>query len=90
MQELRAATRPRPNTLDYLREHRDDYVHRICSVDWSGGGAREISFTTIAAMGMKPDGTIDVVYGHRSPIPNDHIGESQLILDIMAVWQATH
>ena len=88
--ELRKACTNRPNSLAYADGHRGDYVQRICSVDWGGGGEKEISFTTVGVLGLKPDGKIDVLYGWRSRTPHDHVAEAEGIIKIMAAWRCTH
>lgn len=41
------------------------YFRVFMGVDWGGGGADEISFTTVAVVGMHGDGRLDVIYGER-------------------------
>lgn len=88
--ELRKACTKRPNHLSYAEGHQGDYVQRLLSVDWGGGGEKEISFTTAVVSGLKPDGKIDVLYGWRSRTPHDHLAEAEGLLKIMAAWRCTH
>lgn len=79
------------------------YVRRILSVDWGGGGGvlrtsskggdqkrERTSFTTLSVLGMKPDGTIDVIWGCRSLRTHDWEYEAQLCLEAMKVFRCSH
>jgi hypothetical protein len=82
----------------------DKYVFRILAVDWGGGGGRlnnsnakrtseqreRTSFTTLAVLGMRPDGKIDVIWGHRSMRTHDHVYEARLVLAALARFQCSH
>ncbi len=58
------------------------YIRRCLAVDWGGGGKDETSFTTMAILGWRNDGGIDVIWGKRSLIPHDHIAEAELCLKL--------
>jgi len=63
---------PAPNCLVNLRH----YKHRILAVDWGGGGEAGISFTVMAVLGFRHDGSIDVLWGKRLLIGSDHLAEA--------------
>lgn len=56
---------------------RRSYTKRVLAVDWGGGGESGISLTTIAVLGLKPDGDIDCIWGKRLTTPHDHLGEAE-------------
>jgi hypothetical protein len=60
------------------------YVCRVLAIDWGGGGEDEISFTTMAFLGMRHNGQIEVIWGRRLLTPNDHLREAE---QVFAVWQ---
>jgi hypothetical protein len=94
----RAANLPWDNKLDQAKERIGEYLYRICSVDWGGGGTdskgktdeRYRSYTTIAVLGVLPGGQIHVIYGYRSMTPHAHVREAKLILGIMAHFRCSH
>lgn len=61
-----------------------NYRMRVMGVDWGGGGEKQISFTTIALLGVRFDGGIDVIWGKRLLTPHDHIREAK---DVLHYWQ---
>ena len=61
-------------------QHLDEYIYRVLAVDWGGGGEEEMSFTSMAVMGILPSGEIHNLYGYRSLTPHDHEYEAQLCL----------
>lgn len=63
---------PNKECLKNLR----DYKHRILAIDWGGGGEEGISFTVLAALGFRHDGTIDVLWGKRIVLGADHLAEA--------------
>lgn len=63
---------PKPECLKNLR----DYKHRILAIDWGGGGEEGISFTVLAVLGFRHDGTIDVLWGKRIVLGADHLAEA--------------
>lgn len=65
----------------------DEYTFRVLAVDWGGGGAQEVSFTSMAVLGMRADGSIDVIWGMRSLTPHDHLREAQLCIGILSKFQ---
>lgn len=55
------------------------YQFRVLGVDWGGGGEDGVSFTTLALLGLRPDGKIDCLWGKRLLTPNDHMREAREI-----------
>jgi len=72
-----------PNTIPHAKAARGRYMRVVMGVDWGGGGAQGVSFTTVAIVGMKHDGCIDVIFGKRLLTPHDHIREAK---DIRQLW----
>ena len=94
----RAATLPWHNKLEEAKPHVHEYMYRVCSVDWGGGGVdakkrvdeKYRSYTTAAVCGMLPDGKIHVIYGYRSNYPHSHVREARIVLGIMANFRCSH
>jgi len=93
----KAACLPWSRTVDQARDNIDGYLLRFCSVDWGGGGVSKgksdlalQSYTSIAVLGLRSDGRIDVIYGYRSMNPHDHVREAKLIAGIMATFKCSH
>ena len=53
-----------------------NYKHRALAIDWGGGGEEGISFTVIAVLGFRNDGSIDVIWAKRLLIGGDHLAEA--------------
>lgn len=87
---INASDSDRPNSLEYAAKTYDRYVARLITVDWGGGGETGESRTVIAAMGMKPDGLIEVVWAVRLLEANDYPAEVRLIFRAMRAFHATH
>jgi hypothetical protein len=86
----RAGTLPWKNNIrdwSIPRSKLNDYIIRILGVDWGGGGDEEVSFTTAAVVGMRPDGRLDVIYGERLLTPNEEIVEADKIMRIYRAFQ---
>lgn len=80
------------------------YIRRFLSVDWGGGGGTvkgsagktgeqkrdRTSYTTLAVLGMTPDGKIDVIWGHRSVRTHDWEYEAKLCLEAMKEFKCSH
>jgi hypothetical protein len=64
-----------------------DYTLRILSVDWGGGGEKQVSFTTAAIIGVRPDGKLDVIYGRRLLTPHDHLREARELLSLFGQFE---
>lgn len=88
--DLKGASVLHENTEEAAVQVLDNYVERILAVDWGGGGEQEVSFTTLAVMGLLPNGNIDVIYGVRSLTPNDPLVEARLILKAVGKFRCTH
>ncbi len=103
--ELKAAcVLPWPRKAAEAKKHIKGYVRRILSVDWGGGGGKvkgaasktgeqkreRTSFTTLAVQGMRPDGKIDTIWGHRSVRTHDWEYEARLCLEAMREFKCSH
>jgi len=93
----KAAVLPWECKVDQARNHCSGYLHVFCSTDWGGGGVNKgksdlalQSYTSIAVLGLRPDGRVDVIYGYRSMNPHDHIREAKIILGIMGTFGCSH
>lgn len=85
--ELEAAGCLHENTESEAIKHIHGYDLRILSIDWGGGGEDEISFTTLAVMGIRGDGGIDVIFGKKLLTPHDHIAEAEECLRIFSLFK---
>jgi len=57
-------------------EKAKDYIITALGIDWGGGGEEMTSFTTLALVGLCPDGKLHVIWGKRLLTPNDHLREA--------------
>lgn len=67
-----------------------NYVRRVLSIDWGGGGADEVSFTTYAVLGLTTTGQVHCIYGHRSNTPHDFNREARIALDLIGKFGCSH
>jgi hypothetical protein len=74
--ELNAVSSLGPNTLDHAKTVAKHYPLKVLSIDWGGGGEKDVSFTAAALLGLNPDGSIDVIWGKRLMTPHDHLREA--------------
>lgn len=56
------------------------YVYRMLGVDWGGGGMDEISFTTVAYVGMTVDGKIECPFAMRFHSSSSHMEEARELM----------
>lgn len=63
---------PSPECVENL----ENYRHRVLAIDWGGGGEEGVSFTVLAILGFRYDGTIDVLWAKRLLIGGDHLAEA--------------
>ncbi len=91
LSELKAAaTLPwpnNPNDFSAIKGRVNEYQYRCLAVDWGGGGEDETSFTTLAVLGWKMDGTIHCLWGRRLLTPHDHLGEAHECLRVFNSFQ---
>ena len=83
--ELRAAAllpwKNEPDNPDpQLRARLPQYKTRVLAVDWGGGGEAGVSFTTLALLGFTPSGQIEVVWGKRLVLSQEHLREAREIM----------
>jgi hypothetical protein len=85
-----AATLPwqnKPEDYSDIARKASQYQFRALAVDWGGGGEDETSFTTLAVLGWKGNGSIDVLWGRRLLTPHDHIGEARACLKVFNAFK---
>jgi len=63
------------------------YLQRIIGVDWGGGGQDEISYTTIAVVGLRPDYKQEVIYIQRLHAAVSDVDEISRILEVFTTFQ---
>lgn len=67
-----------PNTPNReMTKRLKHYQTRVMGIDWGGGGEDEISYTAMALLGFTPDRKIDVLWGKRLVISQEHLREAQ-------------
>lgn len=76
-----------PNTDEHARSKCRQYQLLVLAVDWGGGGIQERSFTTMALLGYRFDGKIDVLWGKRLMTPHDHLAEAQVIMHYFRLFR---
>jgi hypothetical protein len=76
---------------DYVKAKIRDgtYVDVILSIDWGGGGAKELSFTTITVACLRYDGKIDIPYAFRSLSPHNHEKEIATIIALKRLFKVS-
>lgn len=89
LHELQAAARLHKNEYDVARRMNftGKYLQTILGVDWGGGGLNEVSFTTLAVLGLLPTGKLELVYGERLHAAVSDVEEVRRILQLYAVFQ---
>ena len=80
--DLKRAATLHDNTLQNAMAVAGNYQLKVMAVDWGGGGEKRISYTSMAVLGLRPDGGIDCIFGHRSMTPNDPRAEADMILTV--------
>jgi hypothetical protein len=84
--------------------HLGEYTRRILAVDWGGGGGRigsavkkdgdqkrlRTSFTSLAVLGMRHNGKVDVLWGHRSLRTHQFEYEAALAIEAMKKFKCSH
>lgn len=75
-----------PNDPQAALEHIDNYTLRVLAVDWGGGGEEEISFTTLAVLGFRPDGGLDILWGKKLFDPSQHMAEAEECLRVYKLF----
>lgn len=77
----RAAVLPWVNTPNnpssLMLERLPHYKMKCLSIDWGGGGEKEVSFTSMALLGITPDNKIDCLWGKRLIISVEHLREAE-------------
>lgn len=103
--EIKAAcVLPWVSKIKAAKPHIKSYIRRILSIDWGGGGGtlrsgaskggeqkrERTSYTTLAVLGMTPDGKVDTLWGHRSIRTHDWEYEAHLAIDAMKEFKCSH
>lgn len=87
---IRAGSLPwsnNPNTPDKAVMVRlPHYTTRVLAVDWGGGGESGVSFTTMALLGLAPDGKIHCLWGKRLVASQEHLREARELLHWTSVF----
>jgi hypothetical protein len=79
------------NAWETVDQRKDNYyIEKVVAVDWGGGGETEISRTVMVALGMRPDMSIDVLFGYRFLGANDYPHEVAKIFQLMRRFGASH
>ena len=87
-------------------KHLNRYKYRVLSIDWGGGGGKlkssggaakggdvkreRTSFTAYAVLGIKHNGEVEVIWGHRSIRTHDWHYEAQLALEALTRFKCSH
>ena len=89
MEELQAASILHKNEFDIARRinFTNRYLQVILGVDWGGGGLNEVSFTTLALLGLLPDGRLELIYGERLHAAVSDVEEVRRILELYRLFQ---
>ncbi len=99
-----AANLPWKRKAPEVIPHLGRYTRRILAVDWGGGGGRltnsakkageqmrmRTSYTTLAVLGLLPNGNIDVIWGHRSLRTHDFEYEARLCVEALGLFRCSH
>lgn len=86
-----ACTLPYDNSFKDAVSNVRKYSMRVLGIDWGGGGADKMSFTTIAVMGRHPvTKKLECLYGKRLHSAASHIEEVKEILEIVKHLQITY
>ena len=77
-----ACTLPWANTWeDYIKNYNQrGYQMRVLAVDWSGGGADEVSLTAMAAIGLRMDGKIEVGWMKHYPHSTNWMDDAKRVM----------
>jgi hypothetical protein len=65
----------------------NNYIQRIMGVDWGGGGEDEVSFTTIAIVGLTPDYRYELIWGERMHATVSDVEEVKRIQEVFHIFQ---
>jgi hypothetical protein len=76
----------------YVKERMDNgtYYDVVLAVDWGGGGVKEVSFTVVAVVALRYDGTIDVPFAYRSLTPHLQQKEAKNIIYLRNLFGVSH
>lgn len=87
VEDLRRVAVLHPNLIEAAKAvPRNRHIRRCLGVDWGGGGESMISYTTVAVVGLCPDGRVEVIFGWRCPNLHDHDLEVRTILHLFVLF----
>jgi len=87
--ELNGVSNLGENSVARARARRGMYRMTVLAVDWGGGGEKQLSFTTVALLGLCADGVIECIYGKRLLTPHDHLREAREIKHLWDTFRPT-
>lgn len=89
LNELKSACVLHPNEWHLARNvpFTERYIQRILGIDWGGGGEDEVSYTTLAVLGLRPDQRLEAVYLERMHAASSDVEEIRRILEVFNVFQ---
>jgi len=80
--ELREVCVLNKNDPHIAADLRNKYHMLVMGVDWGGKGLKEVSYTTVAIMGLLPEGgPLHVIYAERLSRALDDIEEAKILLN---------
>lgn len=101
-----AACLPWKRKAGEATKHLNRYKFRVLSIDWGGGGGKlkssggtnkagevkreRTSFTAYAVLGIRHNGEVEVIWGHRSIRTHDWHYEAQLALEALTRFKCSH
>jgi len=81
--DIKRASRLGPNTVDAMIDKFRRCPVRAMGVDWGGGGEEEVSFTSVALVGLNPiGGGLECHYCERFPLAAAHDWEARRLLEL--------
>lgn len=88
-EELRKAASLHQNTFDVARKQpfTKEYIQRVIGIDWGGGGLKEVSYTAIAVVGLRPDYRLELIYAERLHTATSDTEEVKRIIDLFTLFQ---
>lgn len=78
----------KPQDKTFVTKLIGQYPYRCLAVDWGGQNTdKNLSFTTLALIGWKGTGHMEVVWAKRLLTPYDHIGEAKECLQVFNAFK---
>jgi hypothetical protein len=92
-QLMDACVLPWQNTWESFLQNAQTQVRhsmRVLAIDWSGGGSDELSLTAMALLGLRIDGSIDVLWMKTYPHTTDWTEDGRRAIQLATAGGATH